>query len=92
MPELYTVRILRPCVCNRAPREVGDIVEQVPHSEKQGLVNSHKGEVVDSIDAAIVAADLREKARAAEAEPEPEAAPKKKAKKAAKKATKKADD
>mgnify|MGYP001155081954 CR=1 FL=1 len=91
MPDLYTVRILRPCVCNRAPREVGDVVKMVPQSEKQGLVNSRKGEVIDSIDAAIVAADKRAKTAEAKADADADAKPvsKKAAKKAAKKGARK---
>ena len=90
MPTLYTVRILRPCVCNLAPRAVGDIVEQVSADDKIGLVYHNKAEVIEQIDSAIIAADKREKARALIAEPAAESAPKKQAKKAAKKATKKA--
>jgi hypothetical protein len=90
MPELYSVKVLRPCVVNRAPREPGDIVELVSVQDKNGLVYHKKVEVVDSVDAAIVAANKRAKAAEAKAESDPE--PKKKAaKKAANKAARKAD-
>ena len=84
MPKFYTVKILRQCVCNRASREVGEIVEMVPASEKNALVYSRKGEVVDEVDAAALVNEAREKAVAKKA-PAKKAAKKAPAKKAARK-------
>ena len=84
MANLYTVRILRPCVANRAPRQVGDVVEDVTAEDKIGLVYHNKAEVIDATDSAIIAARKR-----AAAQPQDEPATEKPTKKAAKKAAKK---
>ena len=59
MPKLYTVRVLRPCVVNRAPRKIDDVVSEVAESDKNGLLNGKKIEVVDSVDASVVAEKKR---------------------------------
>lgn len=86
MANLYTVRILRPCVANRAPRQVGDVVEDVTAEDKIGLVYHNKAEVIDATDSAIIAA----RKRAAATQPQDEIATETPSKKAAKKAAKKA--
>jgi len=79
MIKLYTVRVLRACVVNRKPRQVGDEVADVTETDKNGLLYGGKIEIISEADAADVIAARREAKLAVEAAPQ----------KAAKKATKK---
>ena len=79
MPKLYTVKVLRACVVNRAPREVGEEVSEVSQTDKNGLLSHGKIEVVSCIEASELISLKREEKQAAKV------ASKKAAKKAAKK-------
>jgi hypothetical protein len=80
MPNLHTIKMLRACVVNRAPRSVGEIVEEVPTADQIALCARGKAELVTSAPAAEVIAAKKEAAKKAA-----KAAKKAPAKKAAKK-------
>ena len=79
MVKLYTVKVLRACVVNRKPREVGEEVADVTETDKNGLLYGGKIEVVSEANAADIINARREEKLAVKAAPQ----------KVAKKATKK---
>ena len=69
MPNLHTIKMLRACVANRAPRSVGEIVEEVTTADQIALCARGKAELVESIPATEVIRARKEAAQKAAEKP-----------------------